>query len=482
MELFTNNNTNADLQKMLDRATQSAQAQAGGDGSAEIEEATAAVARAQNPISGFMAGRRLRKGLDKKEAFDKIEAQMKQQQEAVERKKAQIKATQEKFDLGVKSNEQYALATAPIVLASGPITPQKKQAAITNFNNTFSGFSTPDSTAVDADAVEGKPGEYVLTMSDGSTQKVNFRSEFQRFYGKNEAFMQSMGIAGDAESIAVLGDDGNLAYRQATRGANGFIDMATGEPIDPQRIVSNDKALKLKETEAALGRELTDEEKAVALGLQSSVQRVEQGGPKAFSGYKNPEANAKGAGALSSRRSVETVRELIFDEQGELRTDDMIFADMGRRGFKVPAAFGESPARGQMIQAAAFATIEGLIRIRSGAAVPEPELQRYIDAFVPTSFDNKDTANFKLALLETSLDDVLDSITGIDPNLKSEERAAKVSAAIGAAEAAAKDNLIRMQAGLPMYLPENPDQAKRQFGAAPSGARFKVGDKVIVKP
>ena len=59
--------------------------------------------------------------------------------------------------------------------------------------------------------------------------------------------------------------------------------------------------------------------------------------------------------------------------------------------------------------AAAFSAVEALLRMRSGAAVPESEVRRYMRKIMPVFGDNKATIDTKLLRLEQNYNDVLNS-------------------------------------------------------------------------
>lgn len=72
------------------------------------------------------------------------------------------------------------------------------------------------------------------------------------------------------------------------------------------------------------------------------------------------------------------------------------------------ASLPESPGARQY-DSAAFRAVEGLLRARSGAAVPETEVRRYMNANLPRVGDSKTTRDAKLKAFRLDLEDVAKS-------------------------------------------------------------------------
>lgn len=60
---------------------------------------------------------------------------------------------------------------------------------------------------------------------------------------------------------------------------------------------------------------------------------------------------------------------------------------------------------------ALFRAVEGLLRARSGAAVPESEVRRYLSGYAPRAIDSKEVGLKKLKALQTDLQDIVGSFS-----------------------------------------------------------------------
>ena len=107
-----------------------------------------------------------------------------------------------------------------------------------------------------------------------------------------------------------------------------------------------------------------------------------------------PEQAAKVGMVNQGYAMVDDVRKSIFDKNGELN-----------RGYLVDSYNPMSKAadtRQQMKR-----SIEAALRIASGAAVPESEVNRYMEMYIPKPYDNKDVAKSKLDSLQGFYKDTL---------------------------------------------------------------------------
>lgn len=96
--------------------------------------------------------------------------------------------------------------------------------------------------------------------------------------------------------------------------------------------------------------------------------------------------------AKSGIRGLQEVKQIIAEKgAGVLAANDLIPGHLLSRKY----------------DSALFRTVEALLRARSGAAVPEQEVRRYLNKFGPKLGDDQGTIEFKLQQLEQDFNDVL---------------------------------------------------------------------------
>ena len=129
------------------------------------------------------------------------------------------------------------------------------------------------------------------------------------------------------------------------------------------------------------------------------------------------------AGIQTALDNFNALEGLFFNDNGEFDYKSALSADVSRiTGLTLPSAFSKSFAKGNAILATGLATLEPLIRFRSGAAVPEEEVTRYLQTYLPNAADNTETAQWKLALLHKSLSDINKALGVYNKNNMTEEQ------------------------------------------------------------
>lgn len=146
------------------------------------------------------------------------------------------------------------------------------------------------------------------------------------------------------------------------------VDLRTGEPLTPE---SFDQKLQQGQiTLADVGQ----------LPIKGgSVERRSQ------------EGAAKEALIQGTLTNLNAYEKLLFDEEGNV--------NRGRLAASNTPLGGVPGTEGRTMNALFLDALEGKIRIESGAAVPEAEVQRGAARFRPSVFDRDDTIRTKLAML-----------------------------------------------------------------------------------
>lgn len=108
----------------------------------------------------------------------------------------------------------------------------------------------------------------------------------------------------------------------------------------------------------------------------------------------SPEQAAKVGMVNQAYLVVDDVRKNIFDDKGELQSAYLVKS-------YIPGTEAAG-VRQNMVR-----SIEAALRIASGAAVPETEVNRYASMYIPTPYDNKDVARQKLDALQGFYRDTL---------------------------------------------------------------------------
>ena len=120
----------------------------------------------------------------------------------------------------------------------------------------------------------------------------------------------------------------------------------------------------------------------IASGLVSKTDEIARQAKPLAKG--EAESIAKSRSALTALTSAS---EVLFDANGEIRRDMLI----------TPAQFLTQKGREKQKYVRAIEqAVEVLIRVRSGAAVPEQEFQRYKKMYTPNVFDSSEVARLKM--------------------------------------------------------------------------------------
>lgn len=128
----------------------------------------------------------------------------------------------------------------------------------------------------------------------------------------------------------------------------------------------------------------------------------------------SPEASAKRELLVTGIQDMQDYKKLLFNPNGSVRRRNLVNAAAG-----VPFTDGRT-ARSLIMNA-----VEAKLRAESGAAVPEQEVQRMADRFVPQLGDNEGTIKSKTARLEQFLSGTIESVDATS------SRKYKVAPAIG---------------------------------------------------
>jgi len=269
---------------------------------------------------------------------------------------------------------------------------------------------------------------------------------------KNNATVQNLMKASGIE------DPTNLSV-SLEEGTNNFIfkDATTGEPIGTSTIeqfMTNEGRAKLAKEAREQGTFERDDpqqkintfNEMVANGTDPKVAaaavefgKIESTGAGTFD-TKNLEGKSKGAGIIQAKSTLGTLKSLVFNEDGSLNKANLLAAEA--KG--IPFVDSVFDTQGRSIGALGLNAVNSIFRTESGAAVPEPEVQRYLSMFMPSIGDDVSTAELKLTLLDQRFDAIIDTISGIDPRLSDEQRQAQLNS-IFANETAAAEVAVRRE-------------------------------------
>lgn len=239
----------------------------------------------------------------------------------------------------------------------------------------------------------------------------------------NNSTMQALATAGLPDGISPAGL--NVALEEGT---NKFIftDPSTGQtavsPID--FFMSNDARASLQKqlSESPEGKIEAFQKISSMEGISPEVAASAAGlGKIQTSGEslsKSVEGRAKFAGLEQSKASLAVMKQLVFDKDGTLNQSNLAASAASF----IPFLDEVVGTEGRSLEAASLSTINSLFRTESGAAVPEPEVKRYLKMFVPSFGDNAQTAHFKIKNLEQRLTVMAERIQGIDPSMTEEQR------------------------------------------------------------
>lgn len=188
----------------------------------------------------------------------------------------------------------------------------------------------------------------------------------------------------------------------------------------PSRKLYQDKITKLTTQAPAVNVNLTPPVAGVdAQGNPVFFQQPKAGGaPQIVPGVRPPSAlkdpdgqtpeNAgKVAMAQQAITSVDEFRTRVFTEDGRLKRG-VLAAMMTPGAAGMP---GNEDAR--IAYSAIRNAVEAKLRMETGAAATEPEVQRTINRFMPTPFDTKASADFKLGELQKFFSTALGQTKGV---------------------------------------------------------------------
>lgn len=166
-----------------------------------------------------------------------------------------------------------------------------------------------------------------------------------------------------------------------------------------------DEWYKAQRLEADRQSRLMDERfKALGLEIRASKASPQEGG-------MTPENAGKVAMAQQSVEGIGTVRSKIFDKDGKLNVG-LVAA------INTPIVAGlpfNTDAR--VVRSAIRNAIEAKLRLETGAAATESEVERTLARFMPTPADTSESAKFKLDELEKFFKTSLSQTKGVKPQV-----------------------------------------------------------------
>jgi hypothetical protein len=188
-------------------------------------------------------------------------------------------------------------------------------------------------------------------------------------------------------------------------------------PTDPNRRLFDAKISKLTTRDPPINISLTPPMAGIGPDGQSVFfQTPKQGGaPVIVPGVRPPkeldgqtaESAAKIAMAQQAIDGVRTMRGLMYGQNGQLNRG--LLAAMN-----IPGTAGMPGNEQARIAYSAFRNAaEAKLRLETGAAATEPEVARTLARFMPTPFDTKASADFKLNELERFFQSALSQTKGV---------------------------------------------------------------------
>jgi hypothetical protein len=126
---------------------------------------------------------------------------------------------------------------------------------------------------------------------------------------------------------------------------------------------------------------------------QKSLQPEDEKTQKPLSSASQTQLNL----AKSGLRALDEVKSILLDKSGEVKDTSVLTKQL------IPGQFFS-----RKFDSAVTRMVEGLLRARSGAAVPDSEVKRYKEKFGPNFGDDPDTIMFKLAQFEQDYNDVIE--------------------------------------------------------------------------
>ena len=147
---------------------------------------------------------------------------------------------------------------------------------------------------------------------------------------------------------------------------------------------------------------------AIRKDTETPAQLAPPKEPKADAGL-SPENAGKVAMSRQAIEGIGTTRGIIFDKNGNLNR-----GLVGALNLPIVSGLpGNSQAR--IARSAMRNAVEAKLRIETGAAATEPEVERTLARFMPTIADTKESAKFKLDELEKFFKSSLSLTKGIGP-------------------------------------------------------------------
>ena len=144
------------------------------------------------------------------------------------------------------------------------------------------------------------------------------------------------------------------------------------------------------------GKALTPEQRAELTGIDVTAEgRLEA---------KTASDRAKVGAMFNTVDNLDKIEKLVFNEDGTMNRGVLASKDLN-----VPFS------KGRELKALVLDTIDPILRTESGAAVPEQEVTRGIQRYVPTSLDTPKTARTKLRLLRNRIEAFNVALRGVDP-------------------------------------------------------------------
>ena len=165
-----------------------------------------------------------------------------------------------------------------------------------------------------------------------------------------------------------------------------------------------------------------------------------------------PEQAAKTQMVAQGVADLDSARKILFDEDGNLNRSVIAQSNIPGLGGAVPGT------QGVLLRSLLWNAVNAQLRAESGAAVPEPEVDRAVERFLPSPFDTPETAKAKIDRLQGLLSGTLQASGRTPaPTVATEPPAAEETLSTGALEAAE---------------PAAPT-TQEEFDALPSGAVFR---------
>lgn len=165
----------------------------------------------------------------------------------------------------------------------------------------------------------------------------------------------------------------------------------------------------------------------------------------------SPEAAAKTQMVAQGVTDVQSARSMLFKPDGSIDRALLAQANIPGLGGAIPGTDGV------LFRSLIFNALNAQLRAESGAAVPETEVERAIERFLPSPFDNPETTKSKLDRLEGLLGGTLQA--------SGREAAPTTEATLPQPDALSTNALEASEPAIPA--------TQEDFDALPSGAVFR---------